>query len=178
MPAAAKPLNEVPRYAALLGYHLRKNVLGDIGADELVRTATRHFGVPQSAIALVGASTVYFVAEHGVGFHTIPRDISFCAYAIHSPKLLVVSDATKDLRFADNPLVLSHPCVRFYAGAPLIDRDGYCLGTFCLVDTTPRLFAADEAAELTRLSERAMQRVDFLSTVSEALSGSGAPLIT
>jgi GAF domain-containing protein len=126
MPAAAKPINEVPRYAALMGYHLRRSVLGDAGADELVHGAARRFNVPQSAIALVGASTIYLVAEHGVGFHTIPRDISFCAYAIHTPKLLVVSDATCDPRFADNPLVVGPPHVRFYAGAPLIDREGYC----------------------------------------------------
>jgi GAF domain-containing protein len=145
-----------------MGYHLRRSVLGDAGTDKLVHAAARRFNVPQSAVALVGQSTIYFVAEHGVGFHTIPRDISFCAHAIHTPKLLVVSDATRDPRFADNPLVVGSPYVRFYAGAPLIDRDGYCLGTFCLVDTKPRLFETDKAAELTQLSERAMQRIDFL----------------
>jgi hypothetical protein len=46
------------------------------------------------------------------------------------------------------------------------------------VDTKPRLFEADKAAELTKLSDRAMQRIDFLSTVSELLSRSGDPLLT
>ena len=178
MPAATKPVNEVPRYAALMGYHLRKSVLGDAGADELVHEAALRFDVPQSAIALVGASTVYFLATHGVSFHAISRDFSFCAHAIHTPKLLVIPNAPSDPRFADNPLVLGHAYVRFYAGAPLIDRHGYCLGTFCVVDTKPRSFEADKAAELTKLAERAMQRIDFLSTVSELLSRSGDPLLT
>lgn len=177
MPAAPEPLNEVPRYSALMGYHLRRSVLGDLQADELVRRAAQRFRVPQSAIALVGASTVYFVAAHGVGFHTIPRDISFCAYAIHTPKLLVVPDAAIDPRFADNPLVLGRPHVRFYTGAPLIDRNGYCLGTFCIVDVKPRMLTADEADELVKLSEQAMQRVDFLSTISELLTQSDDALL-
>jgi GAF domain-containing protein len=171
MPAAPKPLNEAPRYSALMGYHLRQSVLGDRESDRLARQAAQHFHVPQSAIALVGASTVYFVAESGVGFHTLPRDISFCAYAIHTPKLLVVPDATIDPRFADNPIVQGDPHVRFYAGAPLIDRNGYCLGTFCIVDVKPRVLTNDEESELAIFSERAMRRIDLLATIAEMLSG-------
>jgi GAF domain-containing protein len=178
MPAAPKPPNEVPRYSALMGYHLRRSVLGDFEADQLVRRAVQQFHVPQAAIALVGSSAVYFVAEHGVGFHTIPRDISFCAYAIHTPQLLAVPDATNDPRFADNPLVLNHPHVRFYAGAPLIDRSGYCLGTFCIVDVTPRMLLPDEAIDLEKLSVQAMQRVDFLSTILELLGEPTDALLT
>jgi GAF domain-containing protein len=116
-------------------------------------------------------STVYFVAESGVGFHTLPRDISFCAYAIHTPKLLVVPDAIIDPRFADNPIVQGDPHVRFYAGAPLIDRNGYCLGTFCIVDVKPRVLTNDEESELAIFSERAMRRIDLLAAIAEMLSG-------
>jgi GAF domain-containing protein len=130
MPAAARPLNEASRYAALMGYRLRKGVLGDTDADRLVREAARCFDVPQSAIAVVGALTVYFVAEHGVGFHSIPRDVSFCAYAIHTPKLLCVPDPTSDPRFVDKPVVVRQPFVRFYAGAT--DRQGWILSRYIL----------------------------------------------
>jgi len=170
VPAAPPPLDEAARYSALMGYHLRQSVLGDAKADALVRKAVRQFRVPQSAIALVGRSTVYFVAEEGVGFHTVPRDISFCGYAIHSRATLIVPDATLDPRFADNPLVIGPPFVRFYAGAPLVDQDGYSLGTFCIVDTTPRSFAPEEAGELAGLSELAMRRIDFLATIAELVS--------
>jgi GAF domain-containing protein len=167
MPAAPAPLNETARYTALLSHRLRQSVLGDGKADEMTRAAVRRFGVPQSAIALVGKAVVHFIAATGVGFHTLPRAISFCGYAIHSRDPLIVPDATLDPRFADNPLVTGGPRVRFYAGAPLIDQDGYCLGTFCIVDTLPRRVAPEEIAELVRLSRQAMQRIDFLSTISE-----------
>jgi len=169
VPAAPPPLDEAARYSALMGYHLRQNVLRDAPADALVRKAVRHFRTPQSAIALVGRSTVYFIAAEGVDFHTLPRDLSFCGYAIHSHRPLVVPDTTLDPRFADNPLVIGPPFVRFYAGAPLVDQDGYSLGTFCIVDTEPRSLTPEEVGELVRLSKLAMRRIDFLATVAELL---------
>lgn len=177
MPAAPYPVNEMARYSALMGYRLRKDTFSDPKADSLVRSALQRFGVEQAAIALVGHSTVYFLAVEGAPFRSIPRDISFCAYAIHNAPPLIVPDATQDQRFADNPLVIGVPYVRFYAGAPLIDHNGYRLGTFCIVHSKPRSFTAEEAAELQRLSQAAMRRVDFLSTISEGLSESGRPLL-
>ena len=53
---------------------------------------------------------------------------------------MVVPDTLLDGRFADNPLVTGAPRVRFYAGCPLRDADGACVGTLCLVDTRPREF--------------------------------------
>jgi len=177
VPAAPAPLDEAARYSALMGYHLRQSVLGDATADALVRKAVQYFHTPQSAIALVGRSTVYFIAAEGVGFHTLPRDISFCGYAIHGHKPLIVPDTTLDSRFADNPLVIGGPLVRFYAGAPLVDQDGYSLGTFCIVDTKPRSLASEDIAELVRLSELAMRRIDFLATVAELFSYSDASML-
>lgn len=167
MPAPPPPANEAARYSALLGYHLHQSVLGDAASDAIVHEAIRAFDVPQAAIALVGQTTVYFVAESGVGFHKLPREISFCGYAIHSRVPLIVTDASGDRRFSDNPLVVGYPFVRFYAGAPLIDKDGYSLGTFCLVDTRPRLFSPFEADRLVQMSQRAMRRIDLLTVVSE-----------
>jgi GAF domain-containing protein len=163
---------------ALMSYRLRKDVFADAKADGLVQSATRRFGVEQAAIALVGRWTVHFLAAEGTPFRSVPRDISFCAYAIHSRRALIVPDATIDPRFSDNPLVTGAPHVRFYAGAPLIDHHGNCLGTFCLVDSHPRSFSPEEAAELEKLSMSGMQRIDFLGTMSEMMSElAGAMLV-
>jgi GAF domain-containing protein len=166
MPPPPKPFNETERYAALMSHRLTQGVLGDAKTERLVMAAAERFSVPQAAVALVAQTQVYFVAQFGIGFHSMPRDISFCGYAIHSRSPLIVEDATKDARFADNPLVTAGPLARFYAGVPLVDDEGYCLGTFCTVDTRPRSLTAEQISELVGFSLRAMQRVDFLTTIA------------
>ena len=66
------------------------------------------------------------------------RDVSFCAHVVYSRDLMIVPDALRDPRFADNPTVKDEPHIRFYAGAPLILDDGSCVGTVCLIDTRVR----------------------------------------
>jgi GAF domain-containing protein len=152
-----------------MGHRLRRSALGDQKADQLVREAVEYFGVAEAGIGLVGKSAVYFVSEIGIGMHILPRAMSFSGFAIHGTEPLIVADATRDVRFADNPRVVGHPFVRFYAAAPLIDRDGYCLGSFCIADARPRTLAPNEVAHLLGLSKRAMGRIDFLSVISEAM---------
>jgi hypothetical protein len=90
--------------------------------------------------------------------HETPRKLAFCAHAIASTKdCLVVSDATKDPRFQDNPRVTGLPGIRFYAGAPLISPEGYKLGTFCVIDTKPRSFSLEDEKSLIDLSKMAVQ---------------------
>ena len=133
MPPAPLPQNESERYIALMAYRAR-GLVADVHAVQLVREAKAFFRAQQAVIALVGRTKVYFLAEVGAGFDSLPREHSFCTYAIHHQTPLVVEDTLLDPRFSDNPYVTGPPGLRFYAGAPLVDADGYCLGTFCLVD--------------------------------------------
>ena len=66
---------------------------------------------------------------------------------------MVVVDTLGDERYADNPLVLGGPRIRFYAGYPLTLDDGSCVGTLCLLDTRPRTF---EELDLKQLRDLAL----------------------
>ena len=123
MPPAPLPRNESERYIALMAYRAR-GLVADVRAVQLVREAKASFALQQAVIALVGRTTVYFLAEAGAGFNSLPREHSFCTYAIHNRTPLVVEDALLDPRFSDNPYVAGPPGLRFYAGAPLIDAHG------------------------------------------------------
>ena len=59
-------------------------------------------------------------------------------------------------RFADNPLVTSHPGIRFYAGAPLRTPEGHGLGALCVIDHRPRQLNAEQAQALCTLSHHVM----------------------
>src|SRR3546814_3579557 len=82
-------------------------------------------GTPTAAISLIDRDRQWFLASVGLDISETPRACSFCAHAmLHPNDLLCVPDASRDERFRGNPLVTAENGLRFYAGAPLILRDG------------------------------------------------------
>lgn len=86
-----------------------------------------------------------------------PRDQALCAHAIAGDALFEVPDASRDPRFAANPLVTGAPDIRFYAGAPLVLPDGSRLGTLCVIDRQPRRLNDAQANTLRQLAAVATQ---------------------
>jgi PAS domain S-box-containing protein len=135
--------------------------------DRITRTAQRVFDVPIAVISLIDVNRQWFKSCQGLDASETSRDISFCAHAILNDDVLVIPDATTDIRFMDNPLVTGEPYIRFYAGHPLTGPGGAKVGTLCLVDRRPRQMTADD---LRALHDVAMWAQNELNTteLSEA----------
>ena len=137
---------------------LRLQRLHDIGIldtadDRLFRGfAEQALGViPGACIAAIGlmdSGRLWFKTIIGMDASEIPRDASFCAQTIRSGGTMVVEDAERDDRFADNPLVVSSPNLRFYVGTPLAGG----VGTLCVLGREPRQVTGSEIAKLVRLA--------------------------
>lgn len=123
--------------------------------DRLTRLAKRMFGVPIALVSLIDENRQWFKSVAGLDVSETPREISFCGHAILNDEILLVADTAKDERFADNPLVLNEPHIRFYAGCPLRYLDGSRLGTLCIIDTHPRIFSEEDIESLKDLAELA-----------------------
>ncbi|MDP4528507.1 ATP-binding protein [Alkalimonas delamerensis] len=121
--------------------------------DRLTRLARRLFDVPIALITLVDADRQWFKSRQGLDACETGRDISFCGHAILQPDVFVVPDASKDDRFADNPLVTGAPHIRFYAGAPLRTASGYRIGTLCVIDRRPRVLDQEAQHALRDLAD-------------------------
>jgi GAF domain-containing protein len=106
--------------------------------DSIVALARVLFDTPISAITLVDNDRQWFKARTGLDVDQTPREDSFCSHAMESGGVFVVPDATRDPRFADNPLVTGGPNIRFYAGAPLRSPNGHKLGAVCVIASDPR----------------------------------------
>jgi len=107
--------------------------------DRFTRLAAMTFGVPIALVSLVDQDRQWFKSCAGLGVHETPRSVSFCSHAVEAREMLVVEDAVRDPRFADNALVTGEPGIRFYAGQPVYS-EGQAVGTLCLIDRAPRRF--------------------------------------
>jgi GAF domain-containing protein len=152
MQTPAIPASEQQRLAALYEL-LLLDTPPEQRFDTIVDFAASEFDVPICLITLLDHERQWFKARVGLDVCSTPRDISFCGHAILQPHVMVVPDAVADPRFADNPLVLSEPHIRFYAGAPLALPSGHAVGTLCIIDTKPRTLDEVELSILSSLRD-------------------------
>ena len=130
MQSAHRRNNEAQALAALHALEIL-DTAPEAEFDALVRVASLVCGVPISLVSLIDTDRQWFKANIGLpGVTQTPRDLAFCAHAVLGDELFEVQDATQDPRFLDNPLVISQPGIRFYAGAPITLEDGSRIGTY------------------------------------------------
>jgi GAF domain-containing protein len=151
MPAAPIMLDEPVRLAALRGLQIL-DTPADPRLDRYVVLAQLLARTETAALSFVDAERQWFKARRGMEASETCRDLAFCAHAILGHEVLWVEDARADARFADNPLVISGPAIRFYAGAPLTIA-GERVGTICVFDPAPRPFDAEISAGLALIAE-------------------------
>ena len=148
----ATPQYELNRQAALQAL----NILGTertIEFDIFPEIASQLLSTPIAAISFIDTNRQWFKASVGLDIEEMPRNVSFCAQAILRPdEILYVPDATRDPRFADNPLVSGEFGLRFYAGAPIIGPSGHAIGSMCVVDREPRTVSEDRLDQLRKLA--------------------------
>lgn len=160
------PKNEVRRLKVLWQYDVLDTVPEAV-FDELTSLAALICDAPIALITLIDENRQWFKSKVGVNLNETPRDISFCAHAIVKQDLMIVPDATKDKRFKNNPLVVSAPKIRFYAGMPLITPDGHALGTLCVVDLKPRRLTGAQKNALTVLARHVMTQLEIRRHANE-----------
>jgi len=145
--AEARRLLELQRYGIL-------DTKEDARFDGLTALAAHVAGTPMALITLVDAERQWPKSSVGMGAAPGARNLAFCSHVVANGAAVVVHDALDDARFAEHPLVVAGPQLRFYAGFPLTVDDGLVLGALCVLDTVPREPSAEQLRCLQLLAEQ------------------------
>ncbi len=161
MPRAPFPENEQDRLQALRQCCVL-DTPPELAFDGLTRLAANLCDAPIALVSLVDTERQWFKSAFGLDARETHRDWAFCAHAILDSVPFIITDATRDPRTSDNPLVTGPPHIRFYAGIPLITCDGYGLGTLCVIDTEPRDLTPEQLDHLKLLASQACGQLELL----------------
>lgn len=134
--------------------------------DRLTRLAVAIFDVPICLVALVDSDRVWFKSNIGLEVSEVPRKLAICRLTVRQSRVLVVTDAAQDSRFACNPMIRDFG-VRFYAATPILTGDGYALGVVCIVDRIPRLFTTAQLSVLESIASLALQQIELRRKLAE-----------
>jgi diguanylate cyclase (GGDEF)-like protein/PAS domain S-box-containing protein len=131
--------------------------------EEISFLAASLFRTPVALVSLVDRDRQFFKSVVGDDYpRETPRGMSFCNFAVLSRDIVIIEDATRDPRVADNPLVTGGPGIRFYAGAPLITPDGHAIGTVCAIDFEPHYdVSASDIKALQHLATQTMRQMEL-----------------
>jgi PAS domain S-box-containing protein len=161
------PENEAERLAALHRYR----ILGtppEEAFDRITQLAARLFKMPISLITLIDDKRGWLKSHYGMNLQEMPRDATFCSFAILNNEVLVVPDTWQDTQFSCNPFVQGKPGIRFYAGAPLLTREGFNLGVLCVMDTQPHdSLSAEQRATLVDLAAIVVDELELRVTAQQ-----------
>lgn len=157
---APVPENEAARQAAL-DEHEIVDTVAEASFDALTRLAAHLIGTPMALVSIISQGRQWFKSKVGVDGSETSRDTSFCGHVVASGQPLIVSDAQLDTRFADNPLVVGEPNVRFYAGLPLATEEGLVVGTLCVLDRAPRELSAESLQLLELVAAQATVQLEL-----------------
>ncbi len=175
-PPPPVPENESARLEALRRYRILDSGR-EQAFDDITALAAFICQAPIAVMTLVDSERQWFKSKVGLQTDETHRNHAFCAHTIFQGKMLVVEDATEDVRFSSNPLVTGDPSIRFYAGAPLLTSEGHGLGSLCVIDRRVRKLNAEQTAALEALARMVVTKLE-LRRVSHELAEAAANLKT
>ncbi|TCQ13029.1 sensor domain-containing phosphodiesterase [Rhizobium sp. PP-CC-3G-465] len=141
--------------------------------DRITRMASQIFQLPIAAVSLTDTDRQWFKSKVGVDHDTIPRKKAPCAEVADSCEFFVIEDFALDSRYCDSLLGVSG--IRFYAGAPLVTREGYCLGALCVLGKEPRKSTEAERTALQDLASLVMSQIELQHAFGRIDPISGLP---
>ena len=160
------PQNEEERLKSLESYNLL-DTLPEDDFEELTLLASEICQTPVALISLLDDKRQWFKSIIGHDVKETPKEQAFCAHTItNDSDIMIVPDARKDDRFSSNPLVTGDPNIVFYAGVPLINEEGFALGSLCVMDRVPKQLTKRQVKSLKVLGKQVLAQMELRRKLS------------
>ena len=153
------PENEIERLRVLNEYAIL-DTISEKEYESITQLASYICNVPIALVSLIDQNRQWFKASVGLDASETSRKDSFCQYTIMNNHVFEVENATEHELFFDNPLVLGDPNIRFYAGAPLLNKNGFVMGSLCVIDTEPKKLNEEQKNALQILANQVVALLD------------------
>jgi signal transduction histidine kinase len=161
------PDHEENRLAALNSYNIL-DTANEKDFDDLTILASAICQTPIAFISLIDDKRQWFKSRKGISESETPIDVSFCVHTIASDnEITIVEDANKDERFAENPFVKGDEKITFYAGVPLINEDGFALGSLCVIDQKQKQLTDEQTVALKIIAKQVVDKLELRKKVIE-----------
>lgn len=156
--------SECARLQTLMDYQILDTV-PEVEYDDVTFLASLICGTPIAMVSLSDQNRQWFKSNIGLGgIQEVQRPGSFCDHAIRNENVFIIPDTWNDIRFANAPIVIQGPQVRFYAGAPIRAPNGHILGTVCVLDRAPRELSENQILSLQALARQVSNQLQIRKT--------------
>jgi adenylate cyclase len=162
------PANEAERNASLRSFRIM-DTPPEIPYDEIGELAAQICGCPVSYVSFIEEDRFWFKAKYGLpaDFMGCPREVAFCSITVCGQDLVNAPDLVTDPIFKDFPFVVGEPHFRFYCSMPLVTREGYSIGSICVMDFEPRHLSLEQIESLKRLARQTMCQLEHRRQILE-----------
>ncbi len=157
-------LIEQARLQAINEYGLQDGELDvniQTSLNNILKVATIYSEKPIGFISIVASEEVHIISQMNFNNSKIARDKSFCTWTIEQDSVFIVEDALLDSRFTEYNFEEEKERIRFYAGYPLKNRNGYKIGCICVCDTKPSKLAEERREVLKLVSKQVIEILEL-----------------
>ena len=146
---------------------VKEDIRKDQRFSSLPRLASYLTSCPQAWINIIDKDTQHCKIDYGQNSvlsymsREIPRGLTACQHVVNNNcEPLVIEDCTVDERTKLVAEASGGGFPRFYAGSPIVSKNGFILGTFCVMDEEPRSISHEQLEGLRLLADQFVELLD------------------
>ncbi|MET1055254.1 MAG: GAF domain-containing protein [Pedobacter sp.] len=162
MPVNIIPDDEMVRMDALNRFEIL-NTLPEKDFDAITVLAAEIFDTERAHICFVDKEQVFIKASVPTDYEprAVARVQSLCSLSILKEGVTVYGDTLQCYELMDSPFLSTEEDIRFYAAAPIRNKEGSALGTICVTDSKPHMDVTEKQTKLLQLlADTVMEKLE------------------